>query len=181
MPVGHISGSAKFDLKLPIQLGQYTLRLARPGEAESISNLINRAFNDYCQQGINSALAENLKDVKLDIEENLVLVLVGNTGLAGTLRLVLQEESIYLKRFAIAPDCQGQGLGSQLFKAVRELVAETDKGYIYLYSSLEKEKLVAFYEKLGFSCHRVDQKKGYRRGLWIYRLQEEIDKGEEAV
>lgn len=143
-------------------------------KAQEILQLVKNSFAHYRQNKNNPDLEEELEDVKKDIEENIVLVIrnKGNNKIIGTLRLVPdnRSEKVYLKKFAISPEYQSQGLGTILFKQAENIAREQNIKKIYLHSSVEDKKLVKFYKKLGFECININTEMGYKRGLWVNQL-----------
>lgn len=160
------------------QENKYSCKKASLTDAEAIHILMQQAFADYGSSNhqqkeiTNSALEEKLQDIKTDLKENMVLVLTEDTKIVASLRLEeISEKRFLLKRFAVAPEFQNQGLGTMIFKeAVKEL-SRIKAHYLQLYSSLENNKLVNFYQGLGFNCLETDQKKGYQRGLWVKTIK----------
>lgn len=156
---------------------KYDCRQAEISDAEEIHSLMKQAFADYAvkktnkdnkKEVINSALRESLEDIMIDLENNIVMVVIENKKVIASLRLEEISNNRYLlKRFAVAPSHQNQGIGTMIFKnAVIEL-KKLNASYIQLYSSLENNKLICFYQDLGFNCLEKDSKKGYLRGLWV--------------
>mgnify|MGYP003875217849 CR=1 FL=1 len=156
---------------------KYTCRQGSLTDAEEIHILMQQAFADYAKKKdeqnnkekvINSALREELQDVKEDLKNNTVLILSENQQIIASLRLEeISKKRYLLKRFAVSPDYQNQGLGTLLFKRAVAKLKELNAQYLQLYSSLENEKLIRFYQGLGFSCLETDHIKGYERGLWV--------------
>ena len=116
-------------------------------------------------------------------EERQLLVNTGNEQRTGDNRSVInntgKEETgsektggkvFLLRRFAINPANQGQGYGSLLFSAAEKRVQAAGGIRIYLYSSLDNDRLSTFYRNNGFCCQLVDESRGYRRGLWKKEL-----------
>ena len=151
---------------------QDMVRLANKEEAEEIYQLVTRAFEKYGQNIEQTMhLEETLSEVIADIEDHLVLVLEKKGQLVATLRLEQKEKNIFLlRRFAVDPDFQGHGYGSLLFQAAENLVKKKGGKKIYLFSSLENNRLVKFYQKLNFNCSQINTEKGYHRGLWEKKL-----------
>ena len=156
---------------------KYDCRQATFSDAEAIQNLMQQAFADYAVKNkgkqnkkeiINSALREHLEDIKADLENNIVMVLIDGNKIIASLRLEeIRDKRYLLKRFAVAPSYQNQGLGTMIFQEAVKKLKEVNAHYLQLYSSLENKKLVCFYQGLGFNCLETDNKKGYERGLWI--------------
>ncbi|KXS50030.1 MAG: N-acetyltransferase GCN5 [Halanaerobium sp. 4-GBenrich] len=160
---------------------KYDCRQAILSDAAEIHNLMQLAFADYAKRKnenknkkevINSALREQLSEVKKDLEANIVLVLTDSDKIIASLRLEeISNKRYLLKRFAVSPSYQNQGLGTMLFQEAVEKLRKIDALYLQLYSSLENEKLICFYQGLGFNCLETDNKKGYERGLWIKTIK----------
>lgn len=145
----------------------YVVRKAVKEEANSIYYLVQRAFSSYGSNAFNPVAKETIEDIYHDLEQNIVLVLEYRKMIVGSLRLVRYNEGeFYLKRFAIHPDFQGLGFGTELYYGAEKIVREEGGRRIFLHSSLEEEKLVSFYSKLGFNCLKTDRINGYRRGYW---------------
>lgn len=160
---------------------KYTCRQGDLADAEEIHILMQQAFADYAKKKneqndqekvINSALREKLQAVKADLENNIVLVLSNGEKIIASLRLEeISKKRYLLKRFAVSPDYQNHGLGTMLFKQAVSKLKELDAHYLQLYSSLENEKLISFYQGLGFNCLETDHSKGYERGLWVKTIK----------
>lgn len=160
---------------------KYDCKQASISDAEEIHNLMKQAFADYAikkknkknkKEVINSALREELKDIKADLENNIVMILNDGDKIIASLRLEeIRDKRYLLKRFAVAPSYQNQGLGTMIFQKAVEKLKEVGAHYLQLYSSLENKKLVCFYQGLGFNCLETDNKKGYERGLWIKTIK----------
>ena len=149
-----------------------TIRTACQKDKAKIAQVVCQAFAEYRQGKNTSHLKEDLVDIAGDIEKNEVLVLEVREKIIGSLRLQALENNIYyLKRFAIHPQHQGQGLGLTLFEAAEKFVKNNNGRKIHLHSSTEDDRLIRFYKKLGFRCKKIETNVGYARGLWIKELK----------
>ena len=73
-------------------------------------------------------------------------------------RLHLPQDTVCLYALGVAPECQGQGIGSFL---IRKKLAETDKEGRIVYLETNSEHNVGYYESFGFSVvKRVDEERG---------------------
>lgn len=149
----------------------YNIRAAHKGDADEIYYLVQRAFSNYGEKGCSPASKERIADIYYDIEANTVLIIEHEGLIIGTLRLVADSNNkFYLKRFSIHPNFQNKGLGTILYYQAEKKVKELSGKYICLYSSTEDDKLVKFYDKLGFKCIEKDRENGYERGFWIKKI-----------
>ncbi len=158
---------------------KYDCRQANISDAEEIHKLMQQAFADYAVKNnknkkdvINSALREKPEDIILDLKNNIVMVLNDGNKIIASLRLEeIGDKRYLLKRFAVSPAYQDQGLGTMLFEKAVDKLKKINAHYLQLYSSLENKKLICFYQRLGFNCLEKDNKKGYERGLWIKTIR----------
>ena len=160
---------------------KYSCRQGKLSDAEEIHILMQQAFADYAgkkdgenaqEDVINSALREELQAVKSDLKNNIVMVLNDGEQIIASLRLEeISKKRYLLKRFAVSPDYQNQGLGTMLFQQAVDRLKELNAHYLQLYSSLENDKLICFYQGLGLNCLKTDHSKGYERGLWVKTIK----------
>lgn len=159
----------------------FQIRRAVSEEYMEIYRVVSKAFEVY-STGLERTehLEENPEDVKEDIEKHLVLVLEKygrEEGIAGSLRLEETEDGVYyLRRFAVLPAFQGQGLGSRLIKKAEFEVQKRGGKKIFLYSAMEKENLVEFYKNMGFNCREISSNLGYDRALWEKEIPVDSDR-----
>ncbi|MEJ6951795.1 GNAT family N-acetyltransferase [Natronospora cellulosivora (SeqCode)] len=155
---------------LTMNKNTFNIRKAIEGDVDKIYDLVQRAFSNYDANASNPALKESLQDIEYDIRNNIVIILEIDEELVGSLRLELEEERVHLKRFAIDPDYQKKGIGTKLYKRAEEEIIKRNINNIYLYATLENEKIVKFYKKLAFNCIDKDNSNGYLRGLWVKKI-----------
>lgn len=147
------------------------IRIARKEDAEEIYYLVQRAFLDYVEKGTIPASQETIEDIYNDIKDNIVIVMELDNVIIGSLRLVsVVNGSVQLRRFSIHPDYQHRGMGTFLYLRAEEKARKLHFKYMFLYSSIEDEKLVRFYKKMGFTCLQTDRQNGYERGLWVKNI-----------
>jgi len=149
----------------------YIIRKAHKDDANRIYYLVQRAFSSYGNKGCSPVARETIDDIILDLEENIVLVLEYKEMIVGSLRLIADtDREFYLKRFPIHPDFQNLGFGTFLYYKAERIVQEQGGRKISLHSSIEEERLVKFYQKLGFECLDIDNENGYKRGYWQKKI-----------
>jgi len=158
-------------MAIPQNNTEFNIRIAGLEDAEDIFFLVKKAFADYGRKGKNPVMGETIQDIEADLKDNLVLVVEYASKIVGSLRLEAQMEScFYLKRFSILPGFQHQGLGTKLYHQAEKITLDYKGKFIYLHSSVEDQKLIRFYKKLGFTCLKKDQENGYERGLWVKKI-----------
>jgi ribosomal protein S18 acetylase RimI-like enzyme len=74
------------------------------------------------------------------------LLIMHNLGHWGTPSAVIED-------VAVAPDCQGQGIGKLMMRHALQICGEKGCYKAVLSSNLKRERAHAFYESLGFERH----------------------------
>lgn len=158
-------------MAVSMESSKYNFRMASLDDAAAVHDLVRKAFVHYSKEGTNPAMEESLEEIYNDIKDNIVLIIEKNGKIIGSLRLISEVEgSFYLKRFSIDPSYQDQGLGTILYIESEKAAWDNGAKFIYLYSSVEDERLINFYRKLGFNCLKLDRVNGYERGLWVKKI-----------
>jgi GNAT superfamily N-acetyltransferase len=70
---------------------------------------------------------------------------------------------LYVGKLAVAPDCQGQGIGRRLMQAVEELARDRGKVAIELQTRIELTRNHAAFARLGFHETERTGHEGYAR------------------
>lgn len=106
------------------------------------------------------ALTQTLEELVEDLEREDVITLGAWAGhrLVGSVRVLLEGAKATLGRFAVAPDVQGLGLGTQLMFAVAGALPEGTEE-IWVFTSQDSVQNIAMYNKHGYS-HEFDQRTG---------------------
>jgi predicted N-acetyltransferase YhbS len=102
---------------------QIEVRPIDPGDAGEVLTLQRAAF---VQEALvyddvdMPPLTQTLEQVRAELRENLGCVAVEGGRIVGAVRARLGDGMLLVGRLAIAPDVQGEGLGSRLLDAVEE-------------------------------------------------------------
>ncbi|WP_250447098.1 GNAT family N-acetyltransferase [Actinotalea sp. C106] len=105
-------------------------------------------------------LTQTLDELRADIAGEGVVTLGAWAGhrLVGSVRVLLEPGKATLGRLAVAPDLQGQGIGTQLLLAVPPYLSE-DTSELWVFTGRDSVHNVALYEKHGYT-HQHDQTAG---------------------
>lgn len=60
------------------------------------------------------------------------------------------KNALYVKLFGVAPDFQGQGLGTRLLKTVRKWATRENYSAMILHTQINNYRAINLYEKVGF-------------------------------
>lgn len=106
------------------------------------------------------ALTQTLEELVEDLGREDVITLGAWAGhrLVGSVRVLVEGAKATLGRFAVAPDVQGLGLGTQLMFAVAGALPEGTEE-IWVFTSQDSVQNIAMYNKHGYS-HEYDERTG---------------------
>ncbi|GEB45285.1 GCN5 family acetyltransferase [Microbacterium testaceum] len=100
-------------------------------------------------------LTQTLEELRAELVENLGCVAVAGHRLVGAVRARLDGELLLIGRLAIAPDQQGEGLGTLLLAAVEERGREAGATEAELFTGALSEANQRLYEREGY--HRSEE------------------------
>jgi GNAT superfamily N-acetyltransferase len=94
-------------------------------------------------------LAETLVDIRREIAETLTVGAYLGARLVGAARLGVESEIGWISRVAVAPDLQGEGIGSGLLEALEEM-APGEVTRFQLGAGGKSAANIALYERRGY-------------------------------
>ncbi len=92
-------------------------------------------------------LSETADEIRAAIATDVVLKALAGTRIVGSVRGRVADGTGYIGRLAVAPDVQGQGIGTRLLKAIE---AELDAPRYELFTGPRSEPNIRLYERLGY-------------------------------
>lgn len=106
------------------------------------------------------ALTQTLSELRADLGRPDVVTLAAwdGTRMVGSVRVGLEEDRALLGRLAVAPDRQGEGIGTQLLMAVLHYLPEATRE-VWIFTGQDSKQNLAMYDKHGFE-HQYDQNAG---------------------
>jgi N-acetylglutamate synthase-like GNAT family acetyltransferase len=150
-----------------------TIRKAHPADAPAIHNILAVSFSEYhTLLGIRpKALTESIEDIVKEIKNKTVLVaVVNNMLLCGTLRYEFAGDVCYISRFGVLPNWQAAGAGGELLAFVEQACSEAGTKAMCLHTATKLFKQTRYYYGQGFFIHSTTHDRGYVRGLFVKEL-----------
>lgn len=95
-------------------------------------------------------LTQTLEELRAELAENLGCVALDGERIVGATRARLDGELLLIGRIAIAPDCQGAGLGTQLLAAVEQRGRDAGATEAELFTGSLSEANLRLYEREGY-------------------------------
>lgn len=115
-------------------------------------------------------LTQTLPELRADLEAEGVITLGAwdGTRLIGSVRIELEDDKATLGRLAVAPDRQGEGIGTQMMLAVAPLLPdETEE--IWVFTGRDSKQNLAMYQNRGYE-HQFDETVGDLTYAYLRRI-----------
>ncbi|HPJ21988.1 MAG TPA: GNAT family N-acetyltransferase [Clostridia bacterium] len=149
----------------------FTVKKARPEDADDIKGILNEAFTKYMKDtgltGSMEALEETREQIIRAIEETEVFIAHVNGVAVGTIRFEISGDEAHISRFGVRLDYHNIGIGKSLMNLVdAEMIALGIKR-AYLYSASAYTDLIRFYYSRGFYIESTSTDRGYVRAKLV--------------
>lgn len=134
----------------------YIFRLANDGDVSQIRNLVNEAYKELADMGLNyTATDQDEATTRERMAKGRTFVLVQGKEIIGTIlyyeeNKFTQKKSAYLGQFAISPKLKRQGLGSIIMDFCEQLANDEKYEAIQLDTAKPAEHLVEWYKRRGY-------------------------------
>ncbi len=100
-------------------------------------------------------LVQSLEEMEQDFQKQVVLKATIDGKIIGSVRGYVQRGACAIGRLIVHPDCQNQGIGTQLMGAIEAHFAEVNR--YELFTGQKSERNIYLYEKLGYRIFRSEQ------------------------
>ena len=139
------------------------IRPVSDDEAGELLTLRRAAFVTEAQQYGDPhipPLTQTLEELRADLAREDVVTLGGWQGhrLVGSIRVLVEGAKATLGRFAVAPDLQGLGFGTQLLMAILPYLPDGIEE-VWVFTGRDSLQNIALYAKHGYE-HQHDQTAG---------------------
>lgn len=115
-------------------------------------------------------LTQTLGELRADLAAEGVITLGAWSGhrLVGSVRVEIEDEKATLGRLAVAPDMQGQGIGTEMMFAVLPLLPD-QVDEIWVFTGKDSKQNLALYTNQGYE-HQYDQAAGDLTYAYLRRI-----------
>ena len=152
---------------------EVTIRPVSDDDAGELLTLRRAAFVSEAQHYDDPhipPLTQTLAELRADLHADGVVTLGAWLGhrLVGSIRLLLEGTKATLGRLAVAPDLQGQGIGTQLLLGIPALLPE-DVSEVWVFTGRDSIQNLALYQKHGYE-HEYDEALGDLTYAYLRKL-----------
>jgi ribosomal protein S18 acetylase RimI-like enzyme len=161
-------------------LGRLSVRNVDLKDVPELRTLLNRAYAPLLLKGLNYTATFQDDDLTRDslFDGGFVLVVEKNSALIATVKLRRThrrsrqkdgaEECLYLSRFAVLPEFQKYGLGSELLELAEKIGRRLGFRYLQLDTAQSADHLIQFYESKSFRIVRPIYHEGKTYTSWVF-------------
>lgn len=152
------------------------IRVARAADVPGIVACVRAAYTPYIAR-IGMEPGPLRDDYAALVAQGVVRVLAEDDAIAGLIVTLPDGDCQLLANIAVAPGCQGRGLGRRLLTAVEQLAREGGRGAICLYTHELMTENLALYARWGFVETARREEHGFRRVFMRKALVEQPARG----
>ena len=133
------------------------IRLATATDASGIAQLLADSFSEYrllyTLEGF-EATAIGAAEVADRLQEGPLWIAMRDTVIVGTVSVVRQSDSLYVRGMAVHPNARGRQIGEQLMEQAEHYGVRQGLRRLFLSTTPFLDRAISLYEKIGF--RRID-------------------------
>ena len=154
-------------------LGIISVRLVQSQDVPALRILLNRAYKRLSDMGLNfNATFQDDELTRIGLVDGRSFVLEHRSEIVGTVKLrefnaVDQRRCLYVSRFAVQPELQGNGLGLFLLRLAERIARREGYVCMQLDTAQPASHLLRFYQSYGFQIVRPIYYEGKTYVSWI--------------
>lgn len=132
---------------------QPKIRIAAPQDAEAIHKVLAESFAEYemlyTPQGF-AATVPTVDEIKRRFGGETIWVALINERIVGTVAVVPNEKSLYIRSMAVVPNARGNQIGERLLSEIEFYAAAHNCQKLFLNTMPFLSRAIRLYEKFGF-------------------------------
>lgn len=158
--------------------GRLTLRLATDDDVPAIRLLVNAAYRELADLGMNyTGTYQDERITRERMQGRDVWLAFADNRLVATISIDVREQNgrptLYIGQFAVAPDLKRQGIGAYLMDHVERIAHERGLTRLGLDTATKAHHLVRFYTSRGFRT--VEQVHWEGKTYESYIMEKDLD------
>jgi ribosomal protein S18 acetylase RimI-like enzyme len=155
------------------------IQVAEVSDAREILALQKRAYqseaaiyDDY----VMPPLTQTLEETEDDLRKNLVLKVVMDGKIIGSVRAYTRDGTCFIGRLIVAPEFQNRGIGTRLMEEVENRFSAARR--YELFTGQRSARSLHLYRKLGYRVFRTQSVTAMLTLVYLEKLQDEAGKAE---
>jgi GNAT superfamily N-acetyltransferase len=131
----------------------FDIKLARPEDAREVASVLAESFAEYEPLYTAEGFAATMPTagvIEKRLEEGATWVAVSEGQVVGTVSVVPEKESLYIRSMAVLPAARGAGIGEQLLTEIESYAAARGYRRLFLSTTPFLHRAIRLYEKFGF-------------------------------
>lgn len=148
------------------------IRTAAPADAASIAAVLHESFVEYKASYTDEAFAATTPaagQIQSRMTEGPVWVAVLDGVNVGTVSVVPEGESLYIRGMAVLPSARGHRVGEALLRQVEDFASAHGHRRLYLSTTPFLSRAIRLYERAGF--RRTDEGPHDLRGTPLFTME----------
>ncbi|MFN2501695.1 MAG: GNAT family N-acetyltransferase [Pyrinomonadaceae bacterium] len=141
----------------PKKAQELEVRLAGPGDEETVARLLCEAFEPFREQYTAGGFSDTTAPpdvIRERFSTAVVWLAVEGGEAAGTVSALPESDRIYIRSMAVTPGAQGRGIGRKLLETLETYAREHGFTKLYLYTTFVLPVARLLYERNGFYVTR---------------------------
>lgn len=158
-----------------LNLNNYKIELVQQNEITSITHLLNSAYKELADKGLNYTAAFQHEDkTKNRISKGRCFVLKDSlNNILGTILLTEENyitncKTLYIGQFGVLPELKKNGIGTLLMQHCENLARQEAYVGIQLDTAIPSQHLVDWYQRLGYHIIGKEHYEGKTYDSYIF-------------
>jgi predicted N-acetyltransferase YhbS len=166
--VGRSPGPTERPDRYGVELVGLEIRLCQPADAAAVHRLTQLAFREYgWLDPPSAALKESEESVRDDLERSSGALALVDELAVGCLRFDHEASAVHVRRVAVDPARQRQGIGKALMVWVHDYAHAHGYPEVSVGVRRQLPGNLRFYERLGYTVVAEHRHPGYAAVTWI--------------
>jgi GNAT superfamily N-acetyltransferase len=153
------------------------MRWATPEDATSVCRVVNAAYKELAEQGLNyTGATQDVEVTRERMQKGRTLLLLVDTDLVGTIHVqdlnrTCARKCAYIGQFGVLPSHRSRGLGRLMMDFIEAIVRDEGYEITQLDTAKPARRLIEMYLRRGYRIISEIQFKGKNYQSWIFEKE----------
>ena len=141
-----------------------SFRAAQPGDASAIRTLVRAAYAKWVPV-LGREPRPMQADYELAVREHDFDIALRDGAVIALIETMLRDDHLWIENIAVAPEAQGQGLGTLLLERAEARARAAGRNELRLLTNGKMDVNIALYRRVGYS---LDKEEPFGDGTVVY-------------